>query len=317
MNHPSRDIDVPSRALFDALTQGATPIESMTPEQARAAGGKAEDFYGVGPEMSSVHNLVLDGRDGGQFVVRVLVPHGSLEAAVVYYHGGGWVLSSIDDFDTLGRKLAVVARSVVVLVDYRKAPEAPFPIPVEDAWSAFTWAEDNLSELVGSELPLMVAGDSAGGNLAAVVGSRAGAKRVSLCVLVYPVLDLTMDSPSYRDPTNAYLLSPARMAWFAEHYLGDNDPTDPEASPSHLPTLEGYPATAIYLARRDPLFDEGIMFSRRLQGVGSLADIEVFADQYHGFFQFVNHLPASEVALARIGTRIHDHVLSTVDGGRA
>ena len=149
--------------------------------------------------------------------VRVLRPAEQTRGVIVYYHGGGWVIGGLDDFDKLGRLLARRTGCTVLLVDYRLAPEYRFPVAVDDAWAALRWADEHRAELASPQAPLIVAGDSAGGNLSAVMTQRARAARgpdIALQVLVYPVTDCDMETTTYRDPGNQLMLTSDSMTWF-------------------------------------------------------------------------------------------------------
>src|ERR1700686_2795493 len=181
------------------------------------------ELYGEGPQMARVENLELDAPDGERFGLRLLVPEGRSAGVIVYYHGGGWVVGAPDQFDALGRTLAERTACVVVLVDYRLSPEHPYPTAVRDAWTALEWVAANVDRIAGRPVPLIVAGDSAGGNLAAVVAQQAreSGPKIALQVLVYPVTDCDFDRPSYLDPENQLIVSRETMAWFWNHYAPD------------------------------------------------------------------------------------------------
>jgi acetyl esterase len=237
----------------------------------------------------------------------VLRPEGDPQAVIVYLHGGGWVLGDIDGFDTLGRILARDARSTVVLVNYRKAPEDPFPAAVEDAWAATVWAAENLSGLAGRGVPLFVGGDSAGGNLAIVAALRArdrGGPSIAHMLLVYPVTDSDTTTASYLAPENQLLLTKEGMEWFFAHYAGTTDRTHPEISPLRVSDLGGLPPATVLIAEHDPLRDEGERFAARLAQAGTPVETTLFAGQLHGFFSMVNILPASADALAHLAERV-------------
>ena len=216
--------------------RGRRPIHLSTPESARAAGAQGWLPLGTGTAMCSLREHVV-GSIGGEFRVRVLRPAARTSAVVVYLHSGGWLLGDIDGYDALGRILAARSGATVVLANYRKAPEHPFPLPVEDAWAALRWAGEHRASLAGEDVgpvPLIVAGDSAWGSLAAVTALRAreaGGPRISQQPLIYPITDCDRDRPSYLDPANQLLLSADTMAWSFDHYVGEGDRTHPEVSP--------------------------------------------------------------------------------------
>jgi acetyl esterase len=219
---------------------------------------------------------------------------------IAYYHGGGWVLGSIDEFDAFGRHLAARSGYTVVLVDYRLAPEHRFPAAVEDASDALQWVADHLSELAGPQAPLIVAGDSAGGNLAAVVAQRArgGDIPIALQLLIYPVVDCDLERPSYVDPGNQLFLDRAGMEWFWSHYIPDPAKrADPAASPLRAADLSGLPPAVVLTAEHDPLRDEGEEYARRLADAGVPVELRRFDRQMHAFCMFVGVLASSLEAI--------------------
>ncbi|ALJ18868.1 alpha/beta hydrolase [Microbacterium sp. No. 7] len=297
--------------LAAAAAAGRKPLHESTPAEAREASAGSEAMYGSGPEMASSEDITLTAADGGSFVVRVLRPRTRPKAVLTYYHGGGWVLADIVGFDALGRTIAAAADVAVVLVNYRKAPENPFPAAVEDAWTALRWVDQNVEAIAGERVPLLVGGDSAGGNLAIVTALRAreaGGPAIELALLVYPVTDSDTGRPSYVDPANQLMLSKPAMEWFFEHYVGDGDRAHPEISPLRVPDLSGFPASVVALAEHDPLLDEGAAFAERLREVGALRDVRVFDGQMHGFFTMVNVLPGSAAAIDYLVAHVRDHL---------
>jgi acetyl esterase len=275
---------------------GGPPLHEMTPQEARGFGVALREMYGPGPEMARDEEL-----KAGSVPVRVLTPPGEVRGVVVYYHGGGWVVGAIDEFETLGRKLAERTSCTVVLVDYRLAPEDRYPAAAEDAWAALRWVDENIESVAGARLPLMVAGDSAGGNLAAVVAQRAvreGGPDIALQVLVYPVTDCDLDNDSYRDPENQLLLSRETMVWFWNHYAPDAAARlEPDASPLRAADLSGLPPAVVATAEHDVLRDEGEAYAQRLKEAGVPVEFRRFHGQMHGFFTMVNVLPGSEQCL--------------------
>jgi acetyl esterase len=231
---------------------------------------------------------------------------------VLYFHGGGWVLGDLDGFDTLGRSLAAAADVTVVLVGYRLAPEHPFPTPVEDAWAALQWVRARAGLVEGISAPFIVAGDSAGANLAIVSALRARTEgpEIAASLLVYPVTDSDVDRPSYVDPENQLLIGRAEMEWFFGHYLGDQDRTHPDVAPLGVPDLSGFPPTALVVAEHDPLRDEGEAFGQRLREADVPVAERLFEGQMHGFFQLINLLPASEEAVGWFADYLERTVLT-------
>ena len=301
-----------TRFLDELAAAGLPPVHELSPEQARAAGEGMAALYGPGPEMASTQEVELRTADDGLITVRVLVPSGRVRGVITYYHGGGWVLGTLDQFDALARKLAAATRCAVALVDYRLAPEHRFPAAVEDAWTALSWVADHVEELAGHEVPLIVAGDSAGGTLAAVAAQRAAARggpQLALQVLVYPVTDCNLDRDSYLDPENQLIIGRETMRWFWDHYAPDpSTRTSPDAAPLRSRSLAGLTPAVILTAEHDVLRDEGEAYAHRLADAGVRVVHERFPAQMHGFFQMVNLLPASDTAIELIAREI-DHVL--------
>ncbi|GAA1851886.1 alpha/beta hydrolase [Pseudonocardia ailaonensis] len=296
--------DATSQFLSVVAEQGGKPIDRMTPTEARGLGAQLEAMYGPGPQVLNSSDERLPTADGGEFGVRILsvdAPRG----VIVYFHGGGWVIGSPDEFDHLGRLLAVRTRCTVVLVDYRLAPEHRYPAAADDSWAALRWvAEQNLADG-----PLVVAGDSAGGNLAAVVAQRAtaeGGPRIDLQVLVYPVTDCDTNTATYVDPDNQLMLSRDAMIWFWDHYVPDPAlRTRTNASPLRAEDLTGLPPAVVVTAEHDPLRQEGEAYADRLRAAGVHVESRRFLGQMHGFFSMVNVLPGQQEGL--------DYVVGEVD----
>jgi cation diffusion facilitator CzcD-associated flavoprotein CzcO/acetyl esterase/lipase len=270
-------LDEPSAQFIATLAaSGLPPLHELSPREARAAGARLVELHGRGPEMLRVADV-----DCG----RLLVPSERCRGVIAYYHGGGWVTGGLDEFDTLARRLAQRTGCAVLLVDYRLAPEHRYPTAVEDAWTALNWTAANLEEIAGSPVPLIVAGDSAGGCLAAVVAqrSREAGPEIALQVLVYPVTDCDLDRDSYLDPENQLVIGRDAMAWFWDHYAPDPS-VRPDASPLRARSLAGLPPAAVLTAQYDVLRDEGEAYARRLEQDGVRVEHERFDGQMHGFF---------------------------------
>lgn len=307
-------LDEESQQLVAAFAAAGSPAtHETTPAIARLSGPSLAAMSGRGPEVGETREIELTGEDGGTFRVRVLSPSGTPSAVLVYYHGGGWVLSDIDlQYDTVARHLVDRAGCTVVMVNYRKAPEHRFPTAVDDAWTALTWVDEHRDDLAPPGAPLLVAGDSAGGNLAAVMAQRArdrGGPTIDEQILVYPVTDCDLDRPSYHDPENQLLLSRATMEWFWGHYAPDPQAREhPDASPLRHPDLTGLPPAFVYLAEHDPLHDEGREYADRLAAAGVDVTMEVAAGQMHTFFQMANLLPGYARGIDRVVQRIAERV---------
>jgi acetyl esterase len=303
--------DATSNFLAQMAATGGKPLHEMTPEEARGMGLMLKGLYGSGPEMKAVQDVRVPV-SGGDVLVRVLTPTEDPRGVLVYYHGGGWVIGGIDEFDTLGRVLAVRTGLTTLLVDYRLAPEHRYPTAVDDSWAALQWAEANRSSLAPSGGPLIVCGDSAGGNISAIMAQRAkgaGGPTIDLQVLVYPVTDADVDNGSYTDPANQLMLSRESMIWFWDHYTPDPASREqPDASPIKAADLSGLPPAVVLTAEHDVLRDEGEAYARRLAWAGVPVQHRRFPGQMHGFFTMVNVLPGSAAGIDYVGTAIDEHL---------
>ena len=312
-------LEAASAALLRAAeAEGRPPIHESTPVQVRATSDPSA--FGIGPAMHRVIDTVAEGGDGGgQVPVRVLVPSASPRATVVFFHGGGWVLGDVESYDTLGRKLAAAADATVVMVDYRLAPEHPFPAALDDAWTALRWTATQCGRTAGVVAPVVVAGDSAGGNLALGVARRARGvgPDIAAALLVYPVTDVDTTRASYVHPDNQLLLSKATMTWFLDHYLQGADGSQADVSPLNDIDLSGLPPTAVALAEHDPLLDEGQELVLRLRDSGVPVAVRLFEGQMHGFFQLTNVLAASDTAVGWLVEFLDGRIAPAHEGSRS
>jgi acetyl esterase len=272
---------------------------------------------GSGPPVERAADRRIDG-PGGDVGVRIYWPEhtdrpdGPLPA-LVFCHGGGWVLGTLDSADDVCREFAARVGAVVVSVDYRLAPEHAFPAAVEDAWATLEWVRDRVDALGVDPGRVGVAGTSAGGNLAAAVALRARERGVPLAVqaLCYPILDRDLDTLSYREHADAPLLSRADMRWFWEQYLVDpSDATDPLAAPLRAEALAGSPPAVVATAGHDVLRSEGAAYVERLRE----ADVEVSHCHYptlaHGFLSLTDEVDRAGGAMAEVTGAVSD-VLSS------
>ena len=207
---------------------------------------------------------------------------------LVYFHGGGFMLGSLALYDTACRRLAVAGDCAVLSVDYRMAPETPFPGAVLDAYAATRWASTHAQLLNIDKAKIAVGGDSAGGNLAAVVAQMAQDSKefaVALQVLIYPMTDQSREYPSYQRNAKGYMLTTAALHWFMDHYVPDHeDRKDPKASPMLRQSLAGLPPALVISAEFDPLVDENEAYAKRLKEAGVRCDYVCFAGMIHPFF---------------------------------
>jgi acetyl esterase len=302
--------DASAALLRQRQSSGARPLNEMTAAEARETTAAMRGQQAPGPGLARVEDARVQAA-GGSFPVRILIPAENPPAVIVYYHGGGWVLGSIDDSDALGRHLAERTGCAVVLVGYRLAPEYRYPTAVEDSVAALDWTAVRLSDIAGAQVPLVVAGDSAGGNLAAVVARRArdsGGPPIALQVLVYPVTDCDFSATSYTDPANQLLLTAESMAWCWDHYAPDPDARlHPDASPLRAPDLSMLPPAVVITAEHDVLRDEGELYATRLMKAGTPLLHRRFDGQMHGFFTMVGILAASDYAISYVADAIRQH----------
>jgi len=292
-----------------------TPIWELDAQQARAASGVDPAMFGTGPDMLRAEDLSIPVRDGSTIAGRLLVPTDQPRAVLVYFHGGGWVMGELPGFESLGRKLAARTGAAVLLVDYRLAPEHPFPTPVQDAWDALRWAEEHKEQIAGAEVPMVVAGDSAGGNLTAVTvrwAREQGGPQITAQVLVYPVTDADFTRPSYLEPENQTLLPTPFMAWFWDQYVpAESARSHPDASPLRAKDLSGLPATFVVTGQHDVLRDEGQAYATALQDAGVAVDHHEIEGQMHGFFTMTGILAASDAVLEKVGDFLGGQLATT------
>ncbi len=306
-------LDIATTALLSQMAAaGAPPMHELSPEEARFVGGQMANAYPAGPDMFSAEEIDIPAQDGAKVRARALKPSENPRGVLVYYHGGGWVLGDIDQYDTLGRQLAERTGCTVLLVDYRKAPEHRFPTAHHDAWDALLWAEKNMSALAGRKVPLIVAGDSAGGTLAASVSQKAkaeGGPAIALQILVYPVTDGAMETQGYANPDNQLLLNTPLMAWFWDHYAPDKEERlSPEASPLRAKDLSGLPPAVVVTAEFDILREESEAYAARLQEAGVPVTQKQFDRQMHNFFAMPGLLPAQAKAVEYVGEQVDRHL---------
>jgi acetyl esterase len=291
------------RALLDQVAaSGRPPLHHQSVAQARAFHDQdAAALNGPAAPVAAVGDRVVEG-PGGQLPLRVYTPQGEPPfPIVVWFHGGGWVVGTLDSYDPLCRALAAAVPAVVVSVGYRLAPEHPWPAAVEDAYAATLWASRNAAGLGGAQDRLAVAGDSAGGNLAAVVALGArdrGGPAIAFQLLVYPALDAAGGTASWRDHAEGFHLTAAGMRWYWDHYLGGADGRAPDASPLRAAFLGGLPPALVIVAEHDVLRDEGEAYAARLAAAGVAATATRYPGMVHGFFRWRAVTATADTALA-------------------
>jgi acetyl esterase len=270
----------------------APQLWELPVEQARANSTKIRQI--------TVADRMIPG-PAGQIPVRVVTPPGAgLQPGLVYFHGGGWVTGSLDSTEPRCRILAEWTPCVVVSVDYRMAPEHKFPAAVDDALAATQWVAAHAAELGIDPARLGVGGDSAGGNLAAVVAleARSRGPQLALQYLCYPVTDLMSDTASRRTYANGYGLTSPSMRWYEEQYLPDAAAAaNPLASPLRAPDLKGVPPAIVALPGNDVLHDEGLAYADRLKAAGVPVELHEYPGLIHGFFSMGVESDAAKQAI--------------------
>jgi acetyl esterase len=237
----------------------------------------------------------------GEIAARRYVPEDPA-ATVLWLHGGGWVICDLDSHDAMCRALALRSGCRVIAVDYRLAPEHPFPAPLEDCWDALCWVAEQYPEL-----PLILGGDSAGGNLTAVCTLRArdrGGPQLALHVLVYPATDHDRTRPSFEQYGSGpeTFMTTGEVEWFWNHYINDPSAAESaETSPLRADDLSRLPPAIVLTAEYDPLRDEGLAYIERLRAAGVPVTHHHYADMIHAFFEFVNMFERADEAIAQVG----------------
>jgi len=317
----SDEIDPDLAAVVEEIrAMGVPPWHAMSVSSAR----RVEDEVfsaGAGPALRTVRDLRIDGPDG-DLPIRTYRPAVEEPPALVFYHGGGWVLGTLDSADDVCRKLADRAGCLVVSVDYRLAPEHPFPAAVDDAVAALSWVATHAADLGADPDRLGVAGTSAGGNLAAAAALRArdgtlgggdssedfgggdspegltGGPDLDGQFLLYPITDRAFDTDSYREHADGPLLTRADMAWFWDQYLRSPvDAHNPFASVLRAPDVAGVAPATVLIAGHDVLRDEGVAYARKLADAGVPIDHEHYPSLAHGFLSLTDEVPAADEAM--------------------
>ncbi len=271
----------------------APPISSLTPLQARGGINPVlEKLAQPSEDIKNVKGLEIPGPDG-EIPIQVYTPEGRAPfPALVFFHGGGWVIGNLNTHDSICRALANGAKCVIISVDYRLAPEHKFPAAVEDAYAAVQWVVDNSDRLQIDPNRIAVGGDSAGGNLATVVSLIArdeGGPPLIFQLLVYPCTDLSsFDTDSYSEHAENYILKKSSMEWFREHYLTtEQDRQNPHASPLLASNLGGLPPALIITAEFDVLADEGKAYAERLKQAGVSVKYSCYGGMIHVFWGMI------------------------------
>jgi acetyl esterase len=303
-------LDADAAAVYKAfLEANRPPYENGTPAEAREMYLAARFASNPEPpELESAKPLSIPAPHGSIpariYTPKTLRKKNGLAPCLVFLHGGGFVIGNLDSHDVVCRKLAHEGEMIVISVDYRLAPEHKFPAAPEDAIAATKWVADNAKRLGVDAARIVVGGDSAGGNLAAVVALAArdgDGPKLAGQVLVYPATDFAMSHPSHSEPETSILLTHSVIKWFCNHYLNGNGDIDHwKASPARAKTLAGLPPAYVLTAGADPLRDEGAEYAARLKEAGVPVTYRHFPGQFHGFFTMGKLLPQANVAASEI-----------------
>jgi acetyl esterase/lipase len=295
------------------VKSGRPPYHQLAPKDARQLFRETRPASTPpAPQIGAVRELEADGPHGA-IPLRLYRPAGVADSrrlpVLVFFHGGGWVIGDLETHDVLCRQVTAEGGVSVIAVDYRLAPEHKFPAAVDDAWAATRWIAAHAAELGVDPERLAVGGDSAGGNLAAVVALQARdarGPRIALQILLYPVTDLVSESRSYADLADGYMLTRDSMRWFRAQYLAkEEDAADWRVSPLRAPSLAGLPPALVVTAGYDPLRDEGEAYAKKLREAGVSVDAVSFGGMIHGFVPMGRLIDAAFRAVTLIAGSLH------------
>lgn len=261
------------------------------------------------PALARVENRTIPGPDGTQLPVRLYVPQGQAPFGVcLYFHGGGWILNSIDTHDDLVRRLAAASGCVFINVEYRLAPEHKYPAAANDAYTAVNWVHEHATEFGCDPQRIAVAGDSAGGNLAAAACLMSRDRKgppIAFQALIYPIVDCDFDRPSYRTNGQGYFLTRDEMIWFWNHYVASpQQMSEPYASPLRATSLQGLPPALVITAGFDPLCDEGEAYAHALRAAGVPCELTCYEGMIHAFIRRVQQFNTAITAIDEVARHL-------------
>lgn len=303
--------DAPTARYLEQINSvSSPPLDSFQPSALRQAVKKARAHLApVSPPIFTARELLAETA-GGTIALRLFRPRAGMLPALIYFPGGGWVLGDLDTHDAMCRIIANESGCAVISVNYRKAPEHPFPAAVDDAINALRWIASNAAHFEVDALRLAVGGDSAGANLAtvaAMVIPAAGGRRFAWQLLLYPVVSRPVVTGSYAKYGCGYSLTAQAMCWFFEQYSPATLATtlpDWWLTPSTAPHLESLPDTLVIVAGCDPLRDEGIDYANRLAEAGIDVELLEYHDQIHGFANTGDAFPRSAEVRSQIAAKL-------------
>jgi acetyl esterase len=302
-------LDPQADALLEQMrVAGVKPFEELSVREAREASWGYVALAGEPQDVAHVRHTFIPGPTA-DLPACIYAPEGDApRGGIVFFHGSGWVIANIEICDAAARSLANSTGCVVVSVNYQKAPEHPFPVPFDDCYAATEWVYAHADELGIDRSRLAVAGDSAGGNLAAAVCLKArdeDGPEIAFQCLVYPALDRNWDTPSAIENAEGYGLQRETMRWFWNHYVPDEaDGDNPLVSPLRAADLTGLPPAFIATAEFDPLRDDGESYAARLRDAGVEVTVKRYDGMIHGFYWMLGALDVSRV--------LHDDVAAAV-----
>ena len=303
-------LDPGAKTMLDiiakAQAKGVPALHEVSPAEARAMNQRSKDLFGSDGPAMDVLALTIAGPNG-DIPARLYRPANGTLPVVIYYHGGGWVIGGLDSHDGLCRHIAKGSSAAVLSVDYRMAPEDPFPAAVEDSYAALEWVAAHGATHDLDPQRIAVAGDSAGGNIAAVVAIMArdnAGPSIALQALLYPATDMHLVTESHRRFTR-HLLTPESIAWFKAHYLRSAaDRDDWRASPARATRLSGLPPAFVLTAGFDPLHDEGRAYAEGLEAAGGRVAYRCYEGQIHGFLTLDKVIPEALDAVAETAAAV-------------
>jgi acetyl esterase len=301
-------IDPQVEGLLTAMeAEGRPPIHTLSVAEARIGSEEIAALSGDRIEVGAVRDITIpvDGADVG---ARVYTPEGTgPHPIVMFFHGGGWVVCSLDTHDNIARAICRDAAAVVVSVDYRMAPEFRYPTAAYDCFAATKWVADNAPSLGGDASRMAVCGDSAGGNLSAVVSQMArdaGGPSITFAALIYPAVDMTAKGGSLDENAAGYFLETIGMEWFMGHYLSDEERAETMASPLLHENLSGLPPCFVATCEYDPLRDEGEAYAAALKSAGCHVESKRYDGLIHGAANMTGVLDLGRQLVADVSSHL-------------